>query len=200
MRRLRVALVGATGLIGRAVATALEAHNAVLEVVSGSRTAGVRVDIGDAASIERFLEAAGLIDVVVCCAGRPRWGSMVDLAESAYLGSLHEKLMGQIMLTKLAVPHLRDGGVVVLTAGLLARHPIMGSTAAATVNAALEGFVRAAALEMPRGCRVVVVSPGWVGEPTTDARPRTPASEVAHAYIEAIVGDANGTAISVGRM
>ena len=87
-----------------------------------------------------------------------------------------------------------------LTAGLLARHAIAGSTAAATVNAALEGFGSKAALEMPRGCRVVVVSPGWVGEPGTDARPRTPAADVARAYIEAIRGDANGSAISVGRM
>jgi NAD(P)-dependent dehydrogenase (short-subunit alcohol dehydrogenase family) len=194
---MRVALIGATGLIGSAVAAALGARH---EVVSGSRTAGVRVDIGDASSIERFLATIGAVDAVVCCAGRPRWGPMADLAMADYLGSLHEKLMGQIMLTKLAIPHVRDGGVIVLTAGLLARHAIAGSTAAATVNAAIEGFVRAATLEMPRGCRVVVVSPGWVGEPGTDARPRTPPSEVALAYVEAVEGDATGTAISVGRM
>jgi NAD(P)-dependent dehydrogenase (short-subunit alcohol dehydrogenase family) len=194
---MRVALIGATGLIGSAVAAALGARH---EVVSGSRTAGVRVDIGDASSIEHFLATIGAVDAVVCCAGRPRWGPMADLAMADYLGSLHEKLMGQIMLTKLAIPHVRDGGVIVLTAGLLARHAIAGSTAAATVNAAIEGFVRAATLEMPRGCRVVVVSPGWVGEPGTDARPRTPPSEVALAYVEAVEGDATGTAISVGRM
>lgn len=194
---MRIAVVGATGLIGSAVATALAARH---EVVSGSRSAGVPIDIGDASSIAQFLVTVGPVDAVVCCAGRPRWGPMADLAMADYLGSLHEKLMGQIMLTKLAIPNLRDGGVVVLTAGLLARHAIAGSTAAATVNAALEGFVRAAALEMPRGCRVVVVSPGWVGDPGTDARPRTPAAEVALAYVQAVEGDANGSAISVGRM
>jgi NAD(P)-dependent dehydrogenase (short-subunit alcohol dehydrogenase family) len=194
---MRVAVVGATGLIGSAVATALAERH---EVVGGSRSAGVRVDIGDASSIARFLDEVGPVDAVVCCAGRPRWGPMADLVAADYLGSLHEKLLGQVLLTKHAIPHLRDGGVVVLTAGLLARHAIAGSTAAATVNAALEGFVRAAALEMPRGCRVVVVSPGWVGEPGTDSRPRTPASQVARAYVEAVEGDANGTAISVGRM
>jgi NAD(P)-dependent dehydrogenase (short-subunit alcohol dehydrogenase family) len=31
-------------------------------------------------------------------------------------------------------------------------------------GAGLEGFVRAAALEMPRGLRVNAVSPGWVKE------------------------------------
>ena len=194
---MRVAVVGATGLIGSAVAAALAERH---EVVRGSRSAGVRVDIGDASSIERFLGEVGPVDAVVCCAGRPRWGPMTALAAADYLGSLHEKLLGQILLTKLAIPHLRDGGVIELTAGLLARHAIAGSTAAATVNAALEGFVRAAALEMPRGSRVVVVSPGWVGDPGTDSRPRTPAWQVARAYVEAIEGDANGTAISVGRM
>jgi NAD(P)-dependent dehydrogenase (short-subunit alcohol dehydrogenase family) len=194
---MRVAVVGATGLIGSAVAAALGARH---DVVSGSSSSGVHVDIRDAVSIESFMRVVGPVDAVVCCAGRPRWGPMADLDAPDYLGSFHEKLLGQILLTKLAMPHLRDRGVIVLTAGLLARHAIAGSAAAATVNAALEGFVRAAALEMPRGCRVVVVSPGWVGNPGTDARPRTPASEVAMAYLEAIEGDANGTAISVGRM
>ena len=125
---MRVAVVGATGLIGSAVAAALAERH---EVVRGSRSAGVRVDIGDASSIERFLGEVGPVDAVVCCAGRPRWGPMTDLAAADYLGSLHEKLLGQILLTKLAIPHLRDGGVIVLTAGLLARHAIAGSTAAA---------------------------------------------------------------------
>ena len=39
-----------------------------------------------------------------------------------------------------------------------------GSAAVSLVNAGLEGFVRAAALEAPRGIRVNVVSPPWVTE------------------------------------
>lgn len=194
---MRVALVGATGLIGSAVATALAARH---EVVGGSRSAGVRVDIGDAGSIKAFLKEVGPVDAVVCCAGRPRWGPMADLTSDDYLDSLREKLLGQVSLTRQAISHLRDGGAVVLTAGLLSRYPMPGSTAPATVNAALEGFVRAAALEMPRGIRIVVVSPGRVGNPGTESHPRTPPSEVALAYVEAVEGAMTGSAISVGRM
>jgi NAD(P)-dependent dehydrogenase (short-subunit alcohol dehydrogenase family) len=47
---------------------------------------------------------------------------------------------------------------------LLAMHPIRGSASVSLVNAGLEGFVRAAALEMPRRLRINAVSPPWVKE------------------------------------
>ena len=60
--------------------------------------------------------------------------------------------------------HLRDGGSFTLTSGVLSREPEPGTAAISLVNAGLEGFVRAAALEMPRGVRINVVSPPWVRE------------------------------------
>lgn len=74
---MRVAVVGATGLIGSAVAAARAAHEAVSEVVRGSRSAGVPVDIRDASSIAQFfttVASVGPIDAVVCCAGRLKHG------------------------------------------------------------------------------------------------------------------------------
>ena len=104
---MRVAVVGATGLIGSAVAAARAAHEAVSEVVRGSRSAGVPVDIRDASSIAHVLETVGPIDAVVCCAGRLKHGDRCPTSRRPNsLGSLHEKLLGQIMLTKLAIPHL----------------------------------------------------------------------------------------------
>ena len=41
---------------------------------------------------------------------------------------------------------------------------MIGSGAVSLVNAGLEGFTRAAALEATRAVRVNVVSPGWVKE------------------------------------
>lgn len=82
---------------------------------------------------------------------------------------------------------------------MLAREPIEGSAAISLVNAGLEGFVGAAALESPRNVRVNAVSPPWVAE-TLEAMGRDPgdgmpASEVARAYLSAIEGDATGTTI-----
>ncbi len=62
-------------------------------------------------------------------------------------------------------------------------------------NAGLEGFVRAAALELPRGLRINAVT-GWVREALVamkmDPEPGMPAAEVAQTYLRAVEGDATG--------
>jgi NAD(P)-dependent dehydrogenase (short-subunit alcohol dehydrogenase family) len=68
-----------------------------------------------------------------------------------------------------------------------------------------EGFVRAAALEMPRGIRINAVSPDWVAEtlavmerdPGTGRDPSTgiPVADVARAYVASVEGRENGSVI-----
>src|SRR5438477_575220 len=76
------------------------------------------------------------------------------------------------------------------TSGILSRAPAPGSGAISLVNAGVEAFVRAAALEAPRGIRVNVVSPPWVSETLTqlgmDPKGGLPASTVAQAYVRAV--------------
>ena len=74
-----------------------------------------------------------------------------------------------------------------------------GSAAICLVNAGLEGFVRAAALEAPRGIRVNAVSPPWVLE-TLQALgmqgvPGLPAATVARTYVRAVTGSENGAVL-----
>lgn len=67
------------------------------------------------------------------------------------------------------------------------------------VNAGLEGFVRAAALELPRGIRVNVVSPPWVTETLVarkmDPSLGMPAALVAQAYLASVEGTMTGQTI-----
>ena len=64
---MRILVIG-TGTIGRAVATALSAGN---EIISASlRSATVKVDIADPASIQRMYRSLGTLDAVVCAAGQ----------------------------------------------------------------------------------------------------------------------------------
>lgn len=74
-----------------------------------------------------------------------------------------------------------------LTSGILAMQPMPGSASVAMVNAALEGFVRAAALEIPRRLRINAVSPPWVKETMVrlgmDPTPGLASAEVAKAYV-----------------
>ena len=189
---MKVIVIGATGTIGAAVAAALEERH---EVVRASRSGSPSVDMEDPASIAALLAAAGPVDAVVCCAASARMAPL-DAPDEAFLQGLHGKLLGQVALLRLALPHLRDGGSVTMTAGTF-DPPMAGAAFGALVNAGLEAFVRAAALELPRGLRVNAVSPGWVRE-TLQAIGRyggTPAADVARAYVDAVEGTAQGQVI-----
>jgi NAD(P)-dependent dehydrogenase (short-subunit alcohol dehydrogenase family) len=70
------------------------------------------------------------------------------------------------------------------------------------VNGGLESFVRAAALEMPRGIRINAVSPQWVDETLRmygmDPAWGVPVERVARGYVESVEGSGTGTVIDAG--
>jgi NAD(P)-dependent dehydrogenase (short-subunit alcohol dehydrogenase family) len=195
---VRVVVVGATGVIGSAVAELLRARH---EVIPASRHSAHPVDITDSGSIERLYRGLGPVDAVVATAGDGRFGALADLTEEDFRFSLHSKLMGQVNLIRIGATCLADGGSFTVTTGVLASRPVPGSAAYTMVNAGLEGFVRAAALELPRGLRVNVVSPGWISETLVamgrDPAEGTPAREVAQAYRASVEGRATGTIIHI---
>jgi len=160
--RLRILVIGASGTLGRAVVAELcERHDIV---AAGSKSGAIRIDIADPASIVAGLKAAGALDAVVCAAGSvnyPPLGTIAPapLAQSPYGVGLTNKLMGQVNLALAARDVLRDGGSITLIAGVLADAPIVSGSSASMVNGALESFAMAAAIEMPRGIRINVVSP-----------------------------------------
>jgi len=113
--------------------------------------------------------------------------------------SLSNKLMGQVNLVRHGLDAVNDDGVVTLTSGVLSQEPMPGSAAISLVNAGVEGFARAAALEAPRNIRVNVVSPPWVAE-TLEAMGENPedglpAATVAKAYRKSLEGDMTGETI-----
>jgi NAD(P)-dependent dehydrogenase (short-subunit alcohol dehydrogenase family) len=194
---MRVIVLGATGTIGRAVATALERnHHDVLPV---SRRSETRVDISDPESIRAMYQAVGQVDALICVAGEARFGPLQELTDADFQFSLSNKLMGQVNLVRFGWGAMRDGGSFTLTSGVLARSPMPESSAISLVNAGLEGFVRAAALEAPRGIRVNVVSPPWITD-TLKAFGMDPALGIspeaaASLYVQSLVGDQTGTVI-----
>jgi len=114
--------------------------------------------------------------------------------------SLDNKLMGQVNLVRYGLGAVADHGSITITSGILAQRPSRGSGAVSLVNAGLEGFVRAAALEAPRGIRINVVSPPWVTE-TLQAlgmplQGGLPAATVAQAYVRSVEGTETGQVIS----
>jgi NAD(P)-dependent dehydrogenase (short-subunit alcohol dehydrogenase family) len=163
----------------------------------------VRVDIQDSATVNALFEGRKDVDAVVSCAGGAGWGPLANLTDDDFAFSLRYKLMGQVNVIRVAKDKVKDGGSITVTSGTLATKPMRGGAAVSLVNAGLEGFVRAAGLEMPRGVRVNVVSPPWVKE-TLRARKMDEshglaAADVAKAYVAAVEGQANGEVLDATR-
>jgi NAD(P)-dependent dehydrogenase (short-subunit alcohol dehydrogenase family) len=194
---MRVLVVGATGTIGREIVKALQAEHEIVPV--SRRSTPITVDIADPPSIRAMYKIVGKIDAVISAAGEARRKSLVELTDEDFAFSIRNKLMGQVNLVRYGLDHVSDGGSFTLTSGILARQPIPGSEALTLVNAGLEGFVHAAALDMPRGQRINVISPPWVTETLQALKMHgmigLPSAVVARAYVKAVLGKENGQVI-----
>jgi NAD(P)-dependent dehydrogenase (short-subunit alcohol dehydrogenase family) len=154
---MRILIVGSTGAVGSAAAKELGARH---DLVRAGRSAEVKVDLTDRASIAAMYKTVGKVDAVVCTAGHVHFGPLPQMTHDQFMSGLADKLMGQVDLVLAGIAHVADGGSFTLTSGVLDRDPIRGGANASTVNAALAGFVTGAAIELPRGIRINVVSPG----------------------------------------
>jgi NAD(P)-dependent dehydrogenase (short-subunit alcohol dehydrogenase family) len=191
---MKIIVIGATVTIGSEVAKALTQKQH--EVVRASRKSEVKANLDDPTSVQSLFDTIQDVDAVVSCAGNAAFKPFAELSDSDYELGLRSKLMGQVTVARVAKDRLRDRGSIVLTTGVLAMHPMPGSASISLVNAGLEGFVRAAALEMPRGLRINAVSPPWVKETMIkfgmDPTPGQAAAEVAKAYVAAVEGKHQG--------
>lgn len=197
METMRIVVIGASGTIGRAVVKSLSERHEVLQV---TRSKGdYRVDIASKESMERLFEMLGPFDALVSTAGQAKFGSLETLSDEDFQLSLSNKLMGQVNLVRVGMRYIRDNGSITLTSGVLSLEPMPGSAAISLVNAGIEGFVRAAALELPNGVRVNAVSPPWVSETLVsmgqDGAGGMPAAKVAAAYVESVEGRRSGEVI-----
>lgn len=159
---MNILLIGAQGTLGRAVAEELGPRHTL--ITAGRNSGDLRIDLTDRDSIAAALARAGKLDAVISAAGNVAFGGLLELTPEQWEIGLRDKLMGQVNLALLAAPLLADGGSITLTTGVLAEDPIRYGASATLVNAGIEGFVRAAALELPRGVRINAVSPGVLQE------------------------------------
>ena len=197
MDRLRILIVGASGVLGRGVAAELAPRHDI--VTAGSKSGDVRIDIADPASIEAALAAAGPLDAVACCAGAVNFAPLATIrpagiGESSYGLGLANKLMGQVNLALAARDALRGGGSITLISGVTSQAPIAAGSSASMVNAAIEAFVMTAAVEMPPGLRINAVSPTVFEESMADYGPffrgfdPVPVARAARAFSRSVEG------------
>lgn len=158
---MRILVAGASGTVGQAALKGLSRH----EIVTAGRNSGdVTVDLMNEESVLAMYRKLGMVDAVVATAGHTHFGPLGAMTPEQFRMGLNDKLMGQINLVLLGLSHVNDGGSFTLTSGVLDRDPIRSGANAAAVNGALGAFVKSAAIEMPRGLRINVVSPGLLEE------------------------------------
>ena len=198
---MKIILVGATGTIGQHLYTELSKRH---EVIRASKNKGeVKVDITSRDSIEAMYKEIGPFDALISVTGGAYFGSFEAMTEESMYQGIRSKMMGQINLVLSGRLYVRDNGSFTLTSGILSEDPIRNGTALSMVNGAVNGFVIGAAVELPKGVRINVVSPGLV-EDSVDAlgaafpgHVPVPMEKVVKAYQKSAEGVLNGQIIKV---
>ncbi|AZF09652.1 Short-chain dehydrogenase [Pseudomonas sp. R2-37-08W] len=189
---MKILLIGANGTIGSAVKAELAQRHEVIAI--GRHSGDFHVDISDSASIRTLFEQTGKFDALVCAAGSVNFVALGDMSEADFELGLRDKLMGQVNLLLIGREFANDGASFTFTSGILNRDPIRTGASAALVNGALDAFVKAAAIELPRGLRINAVSPTVLVEAMGSYAPYfrgfkpVAGAEVALAYAKSVEG------------
>lgn len=198
---MKVIVIGASGTIGRAIVEELGSRH---EIVTVGRSGGqFQADITKIDSVRAMFDKVGKADAVVVAAGTLHFGPLAEVTPEQLNIGLQDKLMGQVNVALAAQRHLNDGGSITLTSGIVADQPIRYGVNASMVNAAVEGFARGAAIELPRGLRINVVSPNVLQESMSAYGPyfigfeAVPARRAALAYARSVDGLQTGQVYKV---
>ncbi|WP_096550792.1 short chain dehydrogenase [Ureibacillus thermosphaericus] len=193
---MRILVVGATGTIGKAV---VEEMKDSAEIICASRSkADIKVDITSVESIKQMFKEVGEIDALVSAAGGVHYTSLETLTPELNQIAVQSKLLGQINLVLLGLPYIKDNGSITLITGVLMDDPIKTGASAAMANGGVHAFVKAAAIDMPRGIRINSVSPTILEESFEDYGSMfegfepVPVKRVALAYKKSILGAHTG--------
>lgn len=199
---MKILLIGASGTVGSAVKAELAQRHDVISI--GRNSGDFQVDISDSASIRKLFEKTGKFDALICAAGSVNFVPLGDMSESDFELGLRDKLMGQVNLLLIGREYANDGASFTFTSGILNRDPIRTGASAALVNGALDAFVKAAAIELPRGLRINSVSPTVLLEAMDSYAPYfrgykpAPGADVALAYAKSVEGLQTGQTFIVG--
>jgi NAD(P)-dependent dehydrogenase (short-subunit alcohol dehydrogenase family) len=124
------------------------------------------VDIADESQVAALFDRIGALDHIVSTAADidGAYELLPSLQLEAARKVVESKVFGPLLLAKYGAPKLSPQGSLTFTSGIAAYRPAARGSVVAAVNAALEGLVRALAVELAP-IRVNVVSPGWVDTP-----------------------------------
>lgn len=154
---MKIIIVGASGTMGTYLSNVLAKEH---EIVRADRKGqDVQVDITSTDSIEKMYKTVGPFDALICTAGPTYVGPWVNLTDKTFRNGVEGKMMGQINLVLIGQHYINPKGSFTLISGALTHEPQKNFANASAANAAVDGFVRAAAIELENGIRINSVSP-----------------------------------------
>jgi len=172
----RVFVLGGTSGIGLAAARAFKEEGARVAVTGRDEAAlaraaadegllAIRSDMGcvadSRAAAARIAAELGGIDVLFVNAGVGGFAAVPDVTEEFWDGVHDVNVRGAFFAVQAALPHLQDGGSIVITGSIGAVLAVPGNVVYAAAKAGLRAAARIFAIELlPRRIRVNVVSPG----------------------------------------
>ncbi|HWF84152.1 MAG TPA: SDR family NAD(P)-dependent oxidoreductase [Vicinamibacterales bacterium] len=167
--------------IGRAIALAFAEPGATVAVAGrtvaqleetareierrGARALAVEMDVTDEAAVARAFESltASTLDVLVNNAGAGGGQPIHKTDTGSWRRVLDTNVWGTFLVSRQAVPLMREGGRIINLSSVLGRFGVPGYTAYCASKHAVIGFTRALALEVvKRGITVNAICPGWV--------------------------------------
>jgi NAD(P)-dependent dehydrogenase (short-subunit alcohol dehydrogenase family) len=170
-----VLILGGSSGIGLAAATAFKAEGARVAVTGrdekalakagGTGLLAIRADMGSVddnrSSIAKAAALLDGLDVLFVNAGIGGFAAIPQVTEEFWDGIHAVNLRGAFFALQAALPHLRDGGAIVITGSIGALLALPGNVVYAAAKAGLRAVARTLAIELlPRRIRVNVVSPG----------------------------------------
>jgi NAD(P)-dependent dehydrogenase (short-subunit alcohol dehydrogenase family) len=171
-----VVILGGNAGIGLAAARMFRAEGAQL-AITGRDTASltataaeldalaIRSDMGviadSQAAMAEIAERLGGIDVLFVNAGVGGFAPIPEVTEEFWDGIHSVNLRGAFFAIQAALPHIRDGGSIVITGSIGSIAAVPGNVAYAAAKAGLRAVARILGVELlPRKIRVNMVSPG----------------------------------------
>ena len=171
-----VVVLGGNSGIGLTAARAFQAEGArvaitgrnkqtLTQFAAASGMLAVRSDISSVAdtraAMARIAEQLHGIDVLFVNAGVGGFATVPEVTEEFWDNVHGVNLRGAFFAVQAALPHLRDGGSIVITGSIGALLALPGNAVYAAAKAGLRAVARILAAELlPRRIRVNVVSPG----------------------------------------
>jgi len=197
---MKILAVGGAGTIGRRLLPELHARGHQV-IVAGRSSGEVRVDLAEPETIDAMYRQVGAVDAVVSIAAHGALDEFATLTVPELHENMRAKFYGQAELVLRGQHCAADGASFTLTSGIFADEPWPRVTGGGAVNSALHGFVRSAAIELPRNMRVNVVSPAMIADSADrfgalfpGMRP-VPMDELVRHYLHCVESDDTGTIV-----